>query len=442
MRILLLTSSLGSGHSRTGEAIEHALLERDPATRIRQIDFWSLMDQGVASAVKEAYLELVTRHPDLYDNLYRYDRHDWRRLLAAGNMPDPVKALAQDWRSRRVMGATQGLSPHCGLPDRALFTFLLESLAGLRHFPGGKVFRREILKWIPWRLARRLLAEVLRFSPDVIVATQMHPAALLSGLGRWRGTGSSVVVAVLTDYGVHDLWVQQRTGHYCVPTEGAAGDLIARGIPAHRIHITGIPLMPGFRRLPSCTQARQELGLDPVRPTLLVAGGGLGFGLYKVVEDLIRHEPSWQVLVATGRNSVALELLGPLATEAPGQVRLFGWTDRMDILMRAADVVVAKPGGLTLAEALACGRPLIAPCSLGGQGQEGFNVRFLERHGVGGPVPEGQLVESLRSLLSDTRKLATIQNRAWRLSRRDSAERVADLVCELVNSEARGRRQG
>lgn len=152
---------------------------------------------------------------------------------------------------------------------------------------------------------------------------------------------------------------------------------------------------------------------------------------------MIRHERSWQVLVAAGRNSVALELLGPLAAEAPRQVRLFGWTDRMEILMRAADVVVAKRGGLTLAETLACGRPLVAPGSLGGQ--EGFNVRFLERHGVGGLVPESQLVKSLRSFLSNARKLAAVQNRARHLGRRDAAERVAELVYELVNNEVRGR---
>lgn len=105
--------------------------------------------------------------------------------------------------------------------------------------------------------------------------------------------------------------------------------------------------------------------------------------------------------------------------------------------MRAADVVVTKPGGLTLAEALACGRPLLAPFSLGGQ--EGFNVRFLESHGLGGLVQEGQLVDCLQLLFADPRKLACLQDRAWNLGRRDSGERVADLVHEVMNSEARGR---
>lgn len=266
-----MTSNLGSGHSRTSEGIEHALLEQDPAARIRQFDFWNLMDESVARVMKEAYLELVTHYPDLYDNLYGHDRHSLVQLLVAGGIPDQVMAVVQGLRSRQVMGAARWLSPHHSLLDRALFTFFLASLASPHHFRAGRIFRRRVLKWIPLQLARRLWAEVLRFSPDAIVATQMHPAALLSGFGRWRSMGASVVVAVLTHYGVHDLWAQGRTDHYCVPTEDAARDLRTQGVQAHRIHLTGIPLMPGFRRLPSCTQARQELGLDPVRPTLLVA---------------------------------------------------------------------------------------------------------------------------------------------------------------------------
>ena len=47
-RVLLLTSTLGSGHLRAAQAVEAALLERCPAARIETLDFWSLMDQGVA----------------------------------------------------------------------------------------------------------------------------------------------------------------------------------------------------------------------------------------------------------------------------------------------------------------------------------------------------------------------------------------------------------
>lgn len=436
-RILLLTSSLGTGHIRAGEAIKHALLEREPATMIREIEFWSLMDQGVANVVKEAYLELVIRHPDIYDNLYQYDWHLWRRLLVVGRIPEPVKELVRGLRALPLIGATRGFSGQRNLLDCVLLTFFVSSLIAPVHSAAIRFIRWRLVEWVLSVLARRLWSKVVRFSPDVIIATHLHPAALLSGLRRWRSMNPSTMVAVLTDYDAHYLWAHTYTNCYCVPTEDAARDLEISGISPNCIHITGIPLMPGFRRLPSCTQARDELGLDLTRPTVLVTGGGLGLGLRKMLEDLVRGGPAWQVIVAAGHNSEALELLSPLAAEMPTQVRLFGWTEKIETLMRAADVVVAKPGGLTLAEALACGRPLLAPFSLGGQ--EGFNVRFLEGHGLGGLVPQNQLVDRLQLLFADPKKLACLQDRAWNLGKRDSAERVADLVHKLMNSGTRGR---
>ena len=77
-------------------------------------------------------------------------------------------------------------------------------------------------------------------------------------------------------------------------------------------------------------------------------------------------------------------------------------------------MVVGKPGGLTVAEVLACGRPLLATRALGGQ--EGFNVRFLERHGVGRLVPEEALVRGLGDMLH--RELV-------------STDEVADLLLDV-----------
>jgi UDP-N-acetylglucosamine:LPS N-acetylglucosamine transferase len=103
----------------------------------------------------------------------------------------------------------------------------------------------------------------------------------------------------------------------------------------------------------------------------------------------------------------------------------------MDLLLRAADVTVSKPGGLTVAEALACGRPMLATFSLGGQ--ESFNLNFLERHGVGGIVPLKDLAERLDRLFRDTSTLTSLQRRAWHLGRRDGAERIADMICDTAN---------
>jgi UDP-N-acetylglucosamine:LPS N-acetylglucosamine transferase len=101
----------------------------------------------------------------------------------------------------------------------------------------------------------------------------------------------------------------------------------------------------------------------------------------------------------------------------------------MDLHMRAADVIVGKPGGISVAEAMACGRPLFATRSLGGQ--EGFNVRFLEQHRVGGLVADSELPQRIQALVKDSRALADAQVRAWALGNRHGASRVAELMLDL-----------
>ena len=68
-RILLLTSGLGLGHVRAAQAIEAALERRCVAT-VHTLDFWSLMNAGVAQAVHATYLSLVQNYPQLYERLY------------------------------------------------------------------------------------------------------------------------------------------------------------------------------------------------------------------------------------------------------------------------------------------------------------------------------------------------------------------------------------
>ena len=147
--------------------------------------------------------------------------------------------------------------------------------------------------------------------------------------------------------------------------------------------------MPAFERPPGRAEARNWLGLAPSdrRPVVLVLGGGLGLGVASLAAPLAAQLQHSVVVVMAGRNAPATrELLATGVCEGSSLV-VRGWTDRMERLIAAADLVVGKPGGLTVAEALACGRPLLVANSL--RGQESFNVQF-PRAGTCGTVRSGR----------------------------------------------------
>lgn len=437
-RVLLLTSTLGSGHLRAAQAVEAALRERSPTMTVQALDFWSLLDAQVAQTLRQAYLCLTQENPALYERFYQLDQHTWRNIIE-GHEPLPAVLVAGlEWLDVSAVddaGLEPGGTGH--VLDRTLFRLLRAVLAGHARGSSGPGVRRRLAailtRWGWALLARRLHARLRAFSPDVVVATQMHPAALFSFVKTRHGLAVPAL-GVLTDFGMHDLWLQPGTDRYCVPHESIAAAPAAAPVAA-RISATGIPLMPGFRDPPSQREARLQLHLDPDAPVVLVLGGGLGLGVEAVAARLLAGVAGVQLLVLAGRNASALAQLGALAARYPGRLCVRDWTEQTEVFLRAADVVVGKPGGLTTAEALACGRPLLATRSL--RGQESFNLRFLEEHKVGRLVCEEDLPAALASLLANPAELAKIQDHAWALGRRDGAARVAQAALACARSSRR-----
>ncbi|HEX2237623.1 MAG TPA: glycosyltransferase [Gammaproteobacteria bacterium] len=426
MRALILTSQLGHGHTRAAEAIEAALAYRDPATCIHRLDLWSLVDAKAADALKEGYLELATEHPEVYDQLYH--SHTWYQLLGKQPVPETVARVVNKIIDRWFPPNKSWLAPRTSNMDQALLLSLLEMLTGRSSPVGEAIIRPGVLMWMRALLLRRLKAELVRYAPDILIATQVYLAALMNVAKRRGDFRNMPMLCVMTDYGIHEFWVQFGTrGAYCVATESIADRLRARGVPDERVHVTGIPLMPEFSDPPSQSDARRQLGLDPEGRLVLVTGGWFGIGVSQAVKGLMDCALDCQVLVTTGRaDNEDVRMLKSLEQRFPHRLHLIEWSDQMPQLLRAADVVVGKPGGLSVAEALACGRPFIATTSLGGQ--EGFNLRFLEAHGVGREMPPEALFDGLHALLASPGELKRAQTRALKLGCRDGADRIAQLA--------------
>ncbi len=285
--------------------------------------------------------------------------------------------------------------------------------------------RRGLVLWMHKLLVKRLKRKLTQMRPDLILSSQTIPASLLAALKREGCLKGVPTIATLTDYGVHSFWMNSKIDHYCVATEAMARQLDAGQLPVSTT-VTGIPLMKGFREPPSKTAARDRLGIDTCRPAILITGGGYCIGIRDALQRIVEADVSCEVLIAASHSGHCKTDLEQLAGDCPFPVHIYRNNIDMPTLLRAADMVIGKAGGLSVAEALACGRPFLAISCLGGQ--ERFNVDYLERCAVGALLDREQAATQLRLWLNDPVALAAVQQRAWDLGRRDGALRIATVI--------------
>jgi processive 1,2-diacylglycerol beta-glucosyltransferase len=160
---------------------------------------------------------------------------------------------------------------------------------------------------------------------------------------------------------------------YFVPTRATQEQLIAAGVPRARIAVTGIPIDPAIN-LPAVPGVRQALGVSPHVPLVLINGSGIVAARVRaIVRETLALRVPLTLLVAVGRNRALATALAELHSTDWATLHVLGLQPSLDPLIAASDIVVDKPGGLTVSEVLARGVPLLLVTPA--PGQEDANAR-------------------------------------------------------------------
>ncbi|MEP7296133.1 MAG: glycosyltransferase [Burkholderiales bacterium] len=271
--------------------------------------------------------------------------------------------------------------------------------------------------------AGALLREIRRIRPDVVICTHFLPAELLMR-ERNRGRIACPVWLQITDYDLHNMWLVPGMAGYFAATDEVAFRLRARGIAAGLIHVTGIPVMPAFAQ-----PAEPLAGLDPARPVLLIVSGGTGVGdLPSMVERALGLGGDFAVIGVAGRHVAAKLALDALALKHPGRVHAVGFTNEMHRLMAAADLVVTKPGGLTVSECMAMGKPMLLVSPI--PGQEEHNAGYLMEAGAARLAYDTIGFDyKVAQLMADRSRLAAMAAASRALGRPNAAH---DVLCRVL----------
>ena len=267
------------------------------------------------------------------------------------------------------------------------------------------------------------------FRPHSVVCTHFMPAGVVSfliGIGRLEAELGIVV----TDYHFHAFWITRAFHWYFVAQEEDRIHMEGLGLPGDRIHVTGIPVEPEFSTPVDREAVLKRHSLDPARPTLLVAGGTLGLSpASAVVRRLLQLERDFQAIIVCGRNEELKREIEALTSSQRDRFQVLGFTAEMPDLLGAATLLLSKPGGLTTAEALARGLPMVVLDPIGGQEERNADV-LLEAGAAVKCTEVTVLNHKLQRLLDDPARIATMSENARRLGRPHAADAVTRIVLE------------
>jgi len=368
-RVCILTLGVGSGHVRASETVQRALNDGSDPIEVKVVD-----------ALDSAHRWFHWLYVDPYWWMLRNAPWLWRKLF--------------DLRQHK------------------------------RH-------RSTAPSWIFRRGCRETLRQIKSFAPHLVIVTEIG-AAEIAALGRREGWYNAPILAVQTDFHTERPWVQAEIDVYCVGSEEARAQLFAWGVLANRVLLCGIPVDAAFALSFDKDDLMHALGLDPRRPVVLVMGGGMGpVPMDRVVSSLELCNVSMQVLAVAGHDRDLRQRLESLRGRLAMDLHPFGWTENVPELMAVSDLLITKPGGLTTAEALAAGLPMILTHPI--PGPEERHIRYLEQSGVAFHAETLNDIPRLASrLLSSPDELSEIRRRALERSRPDAAHAIAQVALALL----------
>ena len=311
-----------------------------------------------------------------------------------------------------------------------LWTFLF-------YFTDFKPLRpliRTVRRMFNFINGHKLYSFIRKEKPDCIVATHFLATDIISNLKMSKLYDGKLITCV-TDYGVHDFWISSQVDIYVAAAEYTKNELVSKGIQADKIRVLGIPVQEKFTKKLERGEAVEKLGLKEGLFTVLIIGGGLGVGpIPEMVETIAGTSEPFQLIVVCGRNERLLNEIENIAKRSKVFIKPYGFVDNVNELMDASDVMISKPGGLSISEAMVKGVPVIVNTYI--PGQEESNLMFLEKNGVGvGVKTIGETLEKLEALYRSKETLDTMRAKAKQLGKPSSASDIVLLVLGSIEKK-------
>lgn len=319
-------------------------------------------------------------------------------------------------------------------------------------------------------ISKRLLPLLESLKPDLIISTHPFTTEMISTL-KLHKIIDLPLVCVMTDYAPHRTWISPEVDAYIVANSDMINPMVEIGVNKEIIHPFGIPVDDSFHIKQDKNKILEELSLDLSLPTILIMAGKGGFAnIDKIYSELQNIDIDFQIIIITGKNeklynrvkslsegkapeSRRIKILSQMSKYIPNlkhikfriksrkspkaapklkNTKIIFYTNEVEKYMRISDLIITKPGGLTVSEALACGLPMALFSAIPGQEEE--NANFLVSNNMAVKL-EKDGVKTIKNLLENPQRLNYMKKSCEEFDKSDSLKNILNLLHKLTSQE-------
>jgi len=366
-KLVILSASSGSGHTRAGEALEAAAADFPGIGSVQHIDVLEYGSALLEELYADMYEQMVSKTPSLWG--WWYDKSD------------------TPWK--------------------------------------GEHFRVAMERFQLKPLMKCLKAE----AADITICTHFLASDIVSYMLQQQQVSTRHAV-VVTDMHVHAMWLCHQFERYFVPTDESAYYLRQMGFPDDRITVSGIPIHPAFSQPMAREALRSKYGIAPAMPVVLLSAGTFGMqSSVAAVRALLHMQSPAQIVALCGKNAELLTEVVRSTEAAPPHLKFKAvpYTSDIHEWMALSDLFIGKPGGLTLSEAMVSALPMILLNPI--PGQEEINAASILEQGVAvSPTDVITLPYKVDQLLQEPQRLTGMRERMKQLARPRAAHTILETL--------------
>lgn len=394
-RILILSASTGGGHMRASSALKSYIMDNDKNAVVEIVDTLAYINPILNKTVTEGYVQMVRKTPNLFGAVYN-----------SSNKENTLNSFVVSFNN--------------------LFS-------------------------------KKLLPLIEEFKPNIIITTHPFSTEMISNL-KEQELIDIPLICILTDYAPHRTWINKCVDEYIVASEDMIDLMVEMGAKKESIHPFGIPIDPSFYTKQDKDLILKELCLNPNIPTILIMAGSFGVSdIMKIYKNIVNIDLDFQLIIITGRNRKLYDAFDKIISNENNEndeqnkylkeikklkdaivkpikskpTKLLFFTNEVEKYMHASDLIITKPGGLTVSEALGCNLPMAIFNAIPGQEEE--NADFLINNDMAVKISKGpECADIIEELLSDSSKLDYMKTCCENFDKSKSGENILKLIESLI----------